>query len=226
VQASQIELVGNDNPGFHHIADVKATGIYPDDIVALFSLLKNVAEPRYMKVYMPQNVNRNYYTGYSPRTSTAIGYSDLSLPTLMVQTKGEAWSAPFVAIYEPFFGKDGSSMQKVIELHHSNDFVILLVEGKNGEQQYIFQGLNPTTQEFSTDNYSFKGYFGVVSLKNNSIQYIYLGQGKKIAFGDYMIEGQDDNCSVYIDFTTGELKITSNQPVEVTVKGSIFLPTS
>lgn len=220
MQASQIELVGNDYPGFRHISDVKVAGKYPEDVVALFTLSKNASDPRYMKAYMPRNINHDYYTGYSPRSETAIGYSDLPVPTLMIQTKSEAWSNPFITVYEPYLGKDGSSVQKVTQLNpdNGNDFVTLLVDGKNGEQQYIFQGVNKTIQENSAANYIFKGYFGVVSLKDNKIQYIYLGQGKKLVFGDYIIEGQDDNTNANIDFSGNEIKITSNQPVSITIK--------
>ena len=220
LQPSRIDLVGDDYPGFRHISKVKATGKYPNDVVALFTLLDETVGARYMKVYMPRNDSQNYYTGYSPRAATAGRYSKLPLPTLMVQNKGEAWTNPFIAVFEPYFGKDGSSVRKVTRLNRSNgsDFVTLLVDGKNGEQQYIFQGVNQTAGENSAANYSFKGYFGIVSLKNNELQYMYLGQGKKLAFGDYIIEGQDDNCNVNVDFSENEITITSNQTVSLTVK--------
>jgi hypothetical protein len=225
VQASRIELVGDDHPGFRHISGVKVAANYQEDVIALFTLRNDASNPRYMKAYMPRNANRDYYTGYSPRTGTAIGYSDIPLPTLMVQTKGEAWNVPFITIYEPYSEKDGSSIKKVTWLNRENgsDFVTLLVEAKNGEQQYIFQGVNQTNLENSAANYSFKGFFGVVSLKNKKIQYIYLGQGKKLAFGDYIIEGKDDNTNAYIDFSGKEIKVTSNQPVSVSRKGKIVV---
>ena len=220
VQAGQIELAGSDYPGFRHISDVKMAGKYVEDIVALFTLRKDASNIRYMKAYMPRSANRDYYTGYSPRSETAIGYSDLPLPTLMVQSKNEAWTTPFVTVFEPYLGKDGSSVQKVTQLNrdHGDDFVALLVEGKNGEQQYIFQSLNQTDQEYSADNYSFKGSFGVVSLKDDKIQYLYLGQGKKLAFGSTVIEAQDDNTNVFVVPSGSELQVTSNQPVSVTSK--------
>ena len=224
MQASKIELTGDDYPGFHHIADLEATGKFPNDVVALFTMNDDSIGPRYMKVFLPYNANRNYYTGFSPRARTAGRYSNLPVPTLMVQSKGEAWSNPFVAIFEPFFGKDGSYIQKVTHLNRDrgSDFVTLLVDGKDGEQQYIFQGVNRTVQENTAANYNFKGYFGVVSLKNGQIRHIYLGQGKKLAFGEIIIEGQDDNCTVSIDFTGREIKYSSNQPVTATVKRNDF----
>ena len=218
MQAAQIELVNDDYPGFRHIANVKATGKYPGDVVALFSLNKDPSAPRYMKAYIPNNANQNYYTGHSPKSRTAGAYSNLPVPTLMVQTKGEAWQIPFITIYEPYFGKDGSSVQKVTRLSDSaTDYVTLLVDGKKGEQQYIFQGNNLSEEENKNANYHFKGYFGVVSLKNKEIQYIYMGQGKKLAFGDYIIEGQNDDCNVNIDFSGKKINITSNQPVLITI---------
>ena len=60
VQASKIELVGDDYPGFHHINDVKATGLYHKDIAALFTMNNDSIGVRYMKVTMPSSANRNY----------------------------------------------------------------------------------------------------------------------------------------------------------------------
>ena len=219
-QATSIAIVGDDYPGFHHITEVKATGNYPEDIVATFTMNDETIGIRYMKAYFPYNAHQNYYIGYSPRARTAGRYSNLPVPTLLVQNKGEAWTNPFVTIYEPYFGKDGSYIQKVTRLNRDrgSDFVTLVVDGKDGEQQYIFQGLNQGALEISAANYNFKGYFGVVALKNNEIQYIYLGQGKKLAFGQFVLEGQDDNCTIHVDFTGSEIKYASNQPVSATVK--------
>ena len=219
-QAANIALVGNDYPGFRHITDVMESGKYRNDVVALFTMNDETIGTRYMKAYMPYNTDLNYYTGYSPRSRTAGRYSNLPVPTLLVQNKGEAWTNPFVTVFEPYFGKDGSYIQKVTRQNRDRgrDFVTLVVDGKDGEQQYIFQGLNQGAQEISAANYNFKGFFGVVALKNNEIQYIYLGQGKKLAFGQFVLEGQDDNCTVHVDFTGSEIKYSSNQPVSVTVK--------
>ena len=220
MKMGRIETVGDDYPGFHWITDVKTTGRYQDDVVALFTLKDEESEPRHMKAYMPGNANLDYYTGYSPKSGTAGKYSSFPVPTLMVQNKGEAWSNPFITVFEPYFGKDGSSVQKVTRLNRGDgsDYVTLLVEGKDGEQQYIFQGVNLTGQENATASYCFKGYFGVVSLKNNNLQYLYLGQGKKLAFGNYLVEAKDDNCSLNIDFSGKEIRISSSQPVTFTVK--------
>ena len=214
---AQIDLVGDDHPGFRHISDVKSSGKYADDVIAMFTMLNENSGTRYMKAYIPQNANLNYYTGYSPKARTAGRYSNLNVPTLMIQSKGEAWTNPFIVVYEPYFDKDGSAIQKVTSPDRNKDFVTLLVEGKNNEQQYIFQG-NDASLENSSNNYSFKGYFGSVSLVNNQIRYIYLGQGKKISFGDYIIESTDENGAVNIDLSGDEIKISSNQPAEITVK--------
>jgi hypothetical protein len=223
-QAGKIDLVGDDHPGFHHITDVKATGRYTDDVVAMFTMLDDTTGTRYMKAYMPKNANQQYYTGHSPKAGTAGRYSNLTVPTLMVQNKSEAWTNPFIVVYEPYFEKDGSAIRKVTRLAPENgsDFITLLIDGKDSEQQYVFQGLNRNAQENIATNYNFKGYFGVVSLKNSQIRYMYLGQGKKLAFGDYIIEGQDENSSMHLDFTENGMKITSNQPVKLTFKKKSF----
>ena len=213
----QIELTGDDYPGFRHISDVKSSGKYADDVIAMFTMLNDKSGTRYMKAYIPKNANQNYYTGYSPKTRTAGSYSNLNVPTLMIQNKGEAWTNPFIVVYEPYFEKDGSAIQKVTAIDCDKDFVTLLVDGKNNEKQYVFQG-NDISLEKSATNYTFKGYFGAISLADQQIRSIYLGQGKKIAFGDYIVESSNDDGAVNFDLSGDEIKISSNQPTEITIK--------
>ena len=226
MQSARIDTVGDDYPGFRYISNVKSTGLYAGDVVALFTLEKGELGSRCMKAFMPFNKNHNYYTGYSPKSRTAGSYTDLPVPTIMVQTKGEAWNAPFITVYEPYYTKDGASVQKVTQLNRDNggEYTALLIDGKDGEQQYIFQGVKKTDLETAGANYKFNGYFGVVSLRNKEIQYVYLGQGKKLTFGDYTIEGQGEENNVNVAFSGKTLTVNANQPVTMTV-GKIGITT-
>lgn len=223
VHAGKIPLVGDDRPGFRYIEDVETTGKYTGDVVALFTVGEgHPAGTRYMKVYLPYNVDRNYYTGYSPKAQPAGAvYAQRPLPTLMVQTMGEAWGTPFVALFEPYFGKEGSSVAGVTKLSRGNEagYATLLVDNRDGSQQYIFQGTGEGQREQTGHGFAFKGHFGVASLNGGQLEYLYLGQGKKLSFGDYTIEGQDDDCAVNIGFSPGALTVTANRPVTVTVAG-------
>ena len=219
-QPAQIGLIGDDYPGFRHISEVKATGKYLDDVRALFTLETGAPQTRYMQAIIPYNVDRNYYTGLSPKAKTAGSYASFPVPTLMIQSMGEAWAAPFVVVYEPYYAPEGPSVKSVTKLSRGNEsnFVTLQVDGAKGDRQYIFQGLNNGKGECSGTKYNFKGYFGVVSLRGGRLQYVYLGKGKKLAFEDFTVEGQDDNCSVNIDFSEGPIKITANQTVTISLK--------
>ena len=221
VSSAEIELVGDDYPGFRHISEVKATGKYLGDVVARFTLNEGAPQVRYMQAIIPYNVDRNYYTGYSPKATTASAFSQEPLPTLMVQAGSEAWAAPFVVVYEPYYASDGASVRSVTKLSRGNEsqFVTLLVDNRDGSQQYIFQGLNDRpSAESRGNNFSFQGYFGVASLKNGNMDYLYLGAGKKLDFGDYIVEGGDANASANVEFTPGGMRVTANQPVTITLK--------
>ena len=223
VSSAEIELVGDDYPGFRHISEVKATGKYLGDVVARFTLNEGAPQVRYMQAIIPYNVDRNYYTGYSPKATTASAFSQEPLPTLMVQAGSEAWAAPFVVVYEPYYASDGASVRSVTKLSRGNEsqFVTLLVDNRDGSQQYIFQGMNDRpSAESRGNNFSFQGHFGVASLKNGNMDYLYLGQGKKLDFGDYTIESAGAECSANIDFSGGAMRITADGPVKVTVRKS------
>ena len=62
----------------------------------------------------------------------------------MIQAKREAWTNPFVVVYEPSF-ENQSSVKNVSMLTPGNraKHVALKVENKDNQTQYIFQGVEP-----------------------------------------------------------------------------------
>ena len=214
---ANIATVDRDRPGFRFIDSVRSTGKNNSDMVAVFTL-DDLNPRRSMRVFMPGASDRNYFTGLSPKSGTAGSYSQKKLPTLMIQTRSEAWTNPFVVVYEPAF-EDRRSVKRVTVLASGDKakHIALKVENRENRTQYIFQEMEPGFV-LSGDNFNFAGYFGVVSLSGNNMDYMYLGKGKSFSYGDYSVTGKDENCAFHISFTDNGMQVSCNQEVEIKVK--------
>jgi len=215
--SATIPLVDNDRPGFRFIDSVRSTGKTNQHLVAVFAL-DDLNPSRSMRAFIPGATDRNYYTGFSPISRTAGSYSTKKLPTLMIQSQNEAWTNPFVVVYEPSFENQASV--KDVTLLASGDkakHIALKVENKENQTQYIFQGMEPEL-ELSGKDYKFAGYLGIVSLLGNKPEYMYLGKGKSLSFGDYTVTGKNVNCSFYISFSDNGMTISCNQELEIKTK--------
>ena len=215
--AANIALVDNDRPGFRFIDSIRSTGKTDKDMIAMFTL-GDLTPPRSMRAFIPGNDDRKYYTGLSPISRTAGSYSRKKVPTLMIQAQSEAWTNPFVVVYEPSHENE-ASVKNVSQLTSGNraKHIALKVENKENQVQYIFQGIEPEL-ELSGKDFNFSGYFGVVSLSGNKVEYLYLGKGKSLSFGDYMVSGKDTNCSFYISFSDNGMNVSCNQELEISIK--------
>ena len=134
----------------------------------------------------------------------------------MIHTQSEAWTKPFVAVFEPAFENTITSISLLPSSDRSKH-VAMKIESKENRIQYIFQGTEPG-KELSGKDFNFDGFFGVVSLMGNNLEYMYLGKGKTLSFGDYRVTGKDANCSFHISFSGNKMNISCNQELEITIK--------
>lgn len=210
-----------DPPGFRLIEDYKTTGKTNDDLVALFELTED-GDNKYMQVLFAGEEGRSFYSGKGPKSGTAdLPYRNLPTPTLVSRQEGEAWKRPFIAVYEPFNGKENFTVQQLENLDRSNtgNFTAVKVFDKNGGQQIILQSIS-TSQLYAKDNWSFKGSFGVISLKENQLDYLYLGSGSQISFGNYMLQTTAAAGAANLSIVGKKLKLSCNQPTTITIKNA------
>jgi hypothetical protein len=140
-----------------------------------------------------------------------------------VHQQGEARSRPFVAIYEPFTGKDKESVTSVrkINTDDSGQFTALRVNNKNNTEQLIFQS-SANEKSFRGDKWQFKGAFGIVHYKEGTITEIYLGCGKEIHAGEYSIISSVPEGAAGLLIKKNGFTIQCNQATTVLVNGMRF----
>jgi hypothetical protein len=166
-----------------------------------------------MQVLFAGVKNREFFKGLAPATLTAdIPFRELKTPTIISHQNGEAASKPFVAVYEPFAGKDQYTVKK-IQTNTDIDprkFTHLEVLNTNNDKQIILQSLD-NQKVYAINNWRFKGSFGVIGLKNNNVEYLYLGAGNELAYGNYKLSIEGERGSANLSFNAGEITIHCNQ---------------
>jgi hypothetical protein len=206
-----------DPPGFSAIKSMQSIEKTKENVVALFSVNQEENNKTFMQVLFAGEGNRVFYAGKAPQTKTAdIPYRNLETPTLIARQEGEAWTKPFVAVYEPFKGENGHSVDSILVIDKSDPgrFTAMLVKNKDNTNQYIFQ-CTESTPINSKDNWKFKGNFGAVSVQKNQLQYLYLGDGNEISFGDVGLSAQAKNSSAHFEIKDGVMTINCNQPTMI-----------
>jgi|GEM_PF-64012 len=198
----RLALTKTDKPTF---ADVNIMGfdywynnksvITTADFKATFRLGVPNKDSLMMNMWMKGDQNREVFSVMAPK-STAYGRDDmlprdieeLPLPTIMVRQKGEAWSHPFAAVFEPSTSSQPTSIKSISSFRPRNvaeDFVGLEVQNKSGISQYIFSSTN--TYPVVYNDITVSASYAVVSMQDNQLNYLFIGRGTNIRSNDYSI---------------------------------------
>ena len=216
--ASKTPATPLDAPGFRYMNDYLTSGIRQEATRALFAL-EEQSPNVYMQVLMPGETNREYMTAQAPiaRTTTRQ-YNRRPVPTLICQQLGEAWTRPFVAIYEPYSGEDGMNVTQVeaVKQKSPGDITFLKVTNRSGTQQLIFQSIDGKATHKTAEGI-FKGAFAVVSVKGKQPEYLYLGAGQELTFGGYSLKTSSPDGAANLTVDADGYTISCNQPTDIVI---------
>ena len=210
-------LTGKDYPGFRFYTDVEKLQGFTDNLIARFSIKDEQSNDLFMQVLVPGAEGRTYYRANSLKTKTAGKiYNGKPLPVFTMRTEAEAKTKPFIAIFEPYQGEKGHSVEHIsVEKRNDGDvFTLLTVFCKGDSKQQIFQSVDPNKKSTSGTE-SFKGYFGVAGFKANKLTSIYLGKGTEFAQNGYSLKSKSPDGSANLMIEEKTYKISCNQETEV-----------
>ena len=204
-------------PGWHFFENVETSSVYSGNVQAQFNTGKLKGGPLAMRLFIPGCEQRVYTKVMAPHTFEApVPYEKMPTPTLVIRKKGEAWTTPFVVVYEPFDGnKPNGSVQSVTKLKQNGVFKGLKIVSKlNGKTITQFVLVQSGNEIFSDKNSGiiFQGEFGLITLDgNNELQNLYLGNGIKLACKKAELTSIS-NVAVggFIDFTSATPAIKVN----------------
>ena len=208
----------SDPPGFRFMKEYQTSGERKESTRAVFAM-ENFETKTYMQVLMPGETGREYMTAQAPLARTAPRqYSRTLTPTLICQQQGEAWTRPFITIYEPYCGEDNASVTLVESVRQQapGEFTLVKVTNRSGTQQNIFQSTN-RMQVYKTAEGVFKGAFAVVSLKGKQVEYLYLGVGQELSFGGYSLKTASPEGAANLETVPDGYVISCNQPTDIVI---------
>ncbi|NNF33338.1 MAG: hypothetical protein HKN68_04480 [Saprospiraceae bacterium] len=211
------------NPGWHFFKDVQSSGSYENDVQVQFLIKKLRGKDRFMNVYIPGNLNREYTKVMAPNTFEAPEpYDALPTPTLVIRQKGEAWSNPFSVIYEPTYQKKSNTgIQSVSKLESQGLFKgFKVVSQVDGEElvQYIINQEKSGEYENSELGLYFKGAFAIITMDEyKTIKNVYVGSGYTLKANDILVSSVDNQTmGAYLEFVNGEIQVSNTQNAKVT----------
>ena len=213
-----------DYPGFRFFTEVEKLSGINDNVTALFSVKDEHSDDLYLQAIMQGFSGRTYYKAKSPKTKTSgEHYHGSTLPLFTVHTDAEARTKPFITIFEPYKGKEGYTVEKImVEKSLSPEvFTALTVFNKDKSYQEILQSTDPD-KKYPAKNGSLRGYFGVASYINGKLTELYLGKGKEIIKSGYSLKSVSADGSANLSIKGNTLELTSNQAIEIGMPAAGF----
>ncbi|HEX7754194.1 MAG TPA: hypothetical protein VF421_02525 [Niabella sp.] len=210
-----------DPPGLRYIQNTLSSGT-AENTTALFRLGRN-GQDKYMQVLFAGQEGRTFYAGQGPPSNTAQPvYRSSPTPTIVCRQQGEAWTRPFVAVYEPFEGSNGYSVDRVEteSMPGDKNFTALSIYNRNGRRQLVLQSTDYNTPR-QAGVWKFEGAFGVIGVVNSQPQYLYLGYGRSIAYGNYSIKMKQAGA-VNLSVSGKVLEISCNKEACIMIRESEY----
>ena len=195
------------------------------DINAVFRLAVPGKQPVEMRLWMKGEKNRELITAKSPK-STAIDrmglpkeISELPLPTLVARQTGEAWTKPFVLVFQPTSAGE-KNLPAIHSFSGSNAlFTGIEIAHTNGSKQYVFSNAD-SVNAVSHQQFDFKGTYAVVSTSGKENEYLFLGNGYLLRSGNFSIVSRGKMMSASLSKENDGWYFAANEPSMLTVPAS------
>jgi len=192
------------HPGWHYFKDVKSSKPSDAGFEATFIAEALGDKPVVMQAWTPGGLNMEITQVEAPSSSSAPGpYRKKPLPAFLLRHNGEAWSNPFVVVYESHTGRP--SVQSVDRLMDGDAFKgvkVTSVVNRRATIQYVLM------QEDGDDVYTdqdvgitFKGRFAIVTLlAGKGLQSMYIGSGEELTYKRRKLEADEKSHAAYRAF--------------------------
>jgi len=225
----ELSSAEGDLVGYDYFTDKRVVA-HDGDFAAVFRLGLDTQDDVAMRMWMSGGPDRRIFTVFAPHartTSQGSAPKELQgrqLPTVLVRQTGEAWSRPFVAVFEPFGEPEGASVRHIraLEGPQTDDLVALAVEssGKNGLRGRVEYILNATDGDttHTVEGIDFKGTYGVACVNDEGFQYLYLGRGERLYREGFGLDGMGASASACLYTVGGKTVLSSDRELKVTLK--------
>lgn len=213
----------------------KKSAVTAQDVKTTFTMKVPGGNDISMNMWMKGDNNREIFSALAPMCEglsrdLKIPYKVKDQPTLtfVARQSGEAWSHPFVAVYEPSDKNEGSNISSVSFFSSGDkakDFVGIKVVSKTGRTDYIFSNTTET-RKVQFQQMSALATYSVIGTEANGNCVLFMGNGTLLSNKDVKIE-TSQAANVTVEEKEGVWYYTSNAPVKLKIMGKNYqLPAS
>lgn len=203
------------------------------DVKATFTIAMPNGDDIAMNLWMKGEKDREVFTALAPMTeglnrTPGMPYDIKKQPTLtfVARQVGEAWTRPFVSIFEPSSKKEPSNISSVSYFDAGGagaDFAGICVESKNGCTDYIFS-LADDSRTATYKEMTVKATYALIGRSADGGQTILLGKGTKLIAPGVEISASA-SISALLEKKAGHWTLSATGPCKVVADGKV-LPVS
>lgn len=175
----------------------------------------------YMNLWMKGYPEREVFSIKAPpckafRGNHGIPYLVDKEPFLTIAARqhGQAWTRPFVSVFEPTTEREGKSIESIesFEAYHASPgFVGIIIRNKSGRVDYVFSSVESEIIQYN--NFSVQATYAFISEKNNGFS-MFMGSGTLLSAHGVAIEASESG-SVAFEMKHDGLSFTSEMPVRL-----------
>lgn len=213
----------------------KKSTVTNKDVKATFTMTRPGGDDIYMNMWMKGEKEREIFSALSPMSeglsrTPEMPYNIKETPTLtyVARQNGEAWTRPFVSVFEPSSKNEPSNIASVSFFNAENtskDFVGIKVESKNGRTDYIFSNSN-TTDKAIYNGMNSQSVYSVIGTETNGDYVLYMGNGILLSNRNVKIQTKQAG-NVTVELKQGKWFYTADVACKVTISGKNYnLPAS
>jgi len=181
-----------------------------------------------MNMWIKGEKDREVFSVLAPYTEsmarTPMPYDLKNSPTLtfVARQNGEAWTRPFVSIFEPSSKDEPSNIASVSYFGtntKAKDFVGVIVESQNGRKDYIFS--SESASKAAYNNMAAQARYAVIGLSDNGNRILFMGHGCMLKDNVCTIE-TTEAVNVVLEKKQGKWFYSSDTPCKITISGKIY----
>lgn len=221
LQLADADIANPPHDAYSFFENIRATA-HQGDFQAIWTINK-VSPALNSYMWMAGQKGRTLYQMEAPHTTLRhdvtpgqVNKAPQTTPTLLVrQTDNNGAENPFVAVFEAYEGKE-KSVESIEKLNLHDDLVSLRVKSGNSTQ-LIYNATEDAVFKTGKSG-EFQGVFGVISLKGEDLEYLYLGHGQKLKHDKVSLEAVSGSVSASLRFEGDQVYYSADQPVIIRLK--------
>lgn len=226
---NEMILSSTDDLGVQH-GDMKAYDYFTDknsletseNIKALFTLKSKNQPDNFMKMWINSSNNQKVFSVKSPKSgalsegTAPAEILDQKIPTIILRRDDEAWTNPFVVVFNPYI-QNGKNPVSNVEFSKIDKYPIvqkITVTHTDGKTRDIIAVNTSENDIAAEEGFYQKGLLSIVRENDKEIpDFIFVSGVYIYEHSDWKILAKGEAVTANLEFKDGELHIQNDKPV-------------